>query len=87
VEKHIIRLLCKEVANYVVYALYYYRSPPTLSFCNHNFLFPEYFLFHDYFLSVCYKTLSLIVVPVCYVIRIGSSVHCVGIIRWDTKGA
>ena len=62
-----------------MYALYYYRSPPTLSFCNHNFLF------HDYFLSVCYKTLSLIVLAGCYVIRIGSSVHCVGIILWDTK--
>jgi len=68
-----------------VYALYYYRSPPTLLFCNHNFLFPEYFLFRDYFLSVCYKTLSMIVLAVCYVMRIGSSVHCVGIILWDTK--
>ena len=36
----------------VVYALYYYSSPPTLSFCSHNFLFPEYFLF-SWSLPVC----------------------------------
>ena len=28
------------------------------------------------------KALSLIVLAVCYVIRIGSSVHCVGVILW-----